>query len=290
MLFKRLWMDGRTDGRMTTTTMDGEWSQYLTLSLRLRWANKSLDLPVLSSPLPIWVGVCWPLLLEPDFRSVEERLELGRGRVCLQMEFCTLFLRHRGPMSPLLFLPNDFESGSTIFLLEGPFEDRTVEEAYHCRITLEAPPWEGVCWPLPWEPEPPLRGPLLGPPRSLRFGGLEEEFLQSEDLFGRFGILNPEEEAWLLCAEIQNLISEVLPNRDSEEIGTERSLFFVASINILDLSMAASLLACRSSSVRITAIEEECLRQLTMELFVCLCWGFTAQSTQQGHVEPGQFT
>ena len=23
---------------------------------------------------------------------------------------------------------------------------------------------------------------------------------------------------------------------------------------------------------------------------VCLCWGFTAQSTQQGHVERGQFT
>ena len=25
-------------------------------------------------------------------------------------------------------------------------------------------------------------------------------------------------------------------------------------------------------------------------LFVCLCWGFTAQSTQWGHVEHGQFT
>ena len=25
-------------------------------------------------------------------------------------------------------------------------------------------------------------------------------------------------------------------------------------------------------------------------LFVCLCWGFTAQSTQWGHVERGQFT
>ena len=24
--------------------------------------------------------------------------------------------------------------------------------------------------------------------------------------------------------------------------------------------------------------------------FVCLCWGFTAQSTQWGHVERGQFT
>ena len=30
--------DGRTD-RRTTTTTDGEWSQYLTLSLRLRWAK-----------------------------------------------------------------------------------------------------------------------------------------------------------------------------------------------------------------------------------------------------------
>ena len=25
-------------------------------------------------------------------------------------------------------------------------------------------------------------------------------------------------------------------------------------------------------------------------MFVCLCWGFTAQSTQVGHVERGQFT
>ena len=24
--------------------------------------------------------------------------------------------------------------------------------------------------------------------------------------------------------------------------------------------------------------------------FVCLCWGFTAQSTQRGHVERGQLT
>ena len=48
-------------------------------------------------------------------------------------------------MSPLLFLPNDFESGPTVLLLEGPFKDGTVEEAYYCRITLEAPPWEGVC-------------------------------------------------------------------------------------------------------------------------------------------------
>ena len=32
--------DGRTD-RRTTTTTDGEWSQYLTLSLRLKWANNN---------------------------------------------------------------------------------------------------------------------------------------------------------------------------------------------------------------------------------------------------------
>ena len=32
-------VNGRTD-RRTTTTADGEWSQYLTLSLRLRWAKK----------------------------------------------------------------------------------------------------------------------------------------------------------------------------------------------------------------------------------------------------------
>ena len=34
--------DGRTDRRTTKTTTDGEWSQYLTLSLWLRWANKNL--------------------------------------------------------------------------------------------------------------------------------------------------------------------------------------------------------------------------------------------------------
>ena len=28
----------------------------------------------------------------------------------------------------------------------------------------------------------------------------------------------------------------------------------------------------------------------TAQEFVCLCWGFTAQSTQWGHVERGQFT
>ena len=32
--------DGRTTTPTTTTTTDGEWSQYLTLSLRLRWAKK----------------------------------------------------------------------------------------------------------------------------------------------------------------------------------------------------------------------------------------------------------
>ena len=30
------------------------------------------------------------------------------------------------------------------------------------------------------------------------------------------------------------------------------------------------------------------MRNLAMT--VCLCWGFTAQSTQWGHVERGQFT
>ena len=30
--------------------------------------------------------------------------------------------------------------------------------------------------------------------------------------------------------------------------------------------------------------------QPIMVMFVCLCWGFTAQSTQWGHVERGQFT
>ena len=27
-----------------------------------------------------------------------------------------------------------------------------------------------------------------------------------------------------------------------------------------------------------------------VHVFVCLCWGFTAQSTQWGHVERSQFT
>ena len=26
------------------------------------------------------------------------------------------------------------------------------------------------------------------------------------------------------------------------------------------------------------------------QVYVCLCWGFTAQLTQWGHVERGQFT
>ena len=28
----------------------------------------------------------------------------------------------------------------------------------------------------------------------------------------------------------------------------------------------------------------------SLYVFVCLCWGFTAQSIQWGHVERGQFT
>ena len=32
-------VNGRTDGRTTRTTTDGEWSQKLTLSLQLRWAK-----------------------------------------------------------------------------------------------------------------------------------------------------------------------------------------------------------------------------------------------------------
>ena len=31
-------------------------------------------------------------------------------------------------------------------------------------------------------------------------------------------------------------------------------------------------------------------RPLTLLKWICLCWGFTAQSTQWGHVERGQFT
>ena len=31
-------------------------------------------------------------------------------------------------------------------------------------------------------------------------------------------------------------------------------------------------------------------RWVSAKFFVCLCWGFTAQSTQWGHVERGQFT
>ena len=29
---------------------------------------------------------------------------------------------------------------------------------------------------------------------------------------------------------------------------------------------------------------------LVLDKNICLCWGFTAQSTQWGHVERGQFT
>ena len=32
------------------------------------------------------------------------------------------------------------------------------------------------------------------------------------------------------------------------------------------------------------------LYMLCIKFCVCLCWGFTAQSTQWGHVERGQFT
>ena len=32
------------------------------------------------------------------------------------------------------------------------------------------------------------------------------------------------------------------------------------------------------------------LSQYLGQMFVCLCWGFTAQSTQWGHVERSQFT
>ena len=31
-------------------------------------------------------------------------------------------------------------------------------------------------------------------------------------------------------------------------------------------------------------------KMMTNLMIVCLCWGFTAQSTQWGHVERGQFT
>ena len=34
---------------------------------------------------------------------------------------------------------------------------------------------------------------------------------------------------------------------------------------------------------------KELLEKILSE-YVCLCWGFTAQSTQWGHVERGQFT
>ena len=216
-----------------------------------------------------------------DFRSAEERLALGRERVCRWKVSCTLFLQQRGPMSPLLFLPNDFESGPTVPLLEGPFGEGTVEGVHHCRETLEAPPREGVCWPLPREPEPPRREPLLGPPLSLPIGGLEveEDVSLFSGFFWRLGILKPEEDAWLLCATEEamklccwesefNFWSSAIfpPKRDSAEIGTERSLDFVVSVRILDLSMAASLLACRSSTAKTTDIEEECFKQVTIEL------------------------
>ena len=40
-----------------------------------------------------------------------------------------------------------------------------------------------------------------------------------------------------------------------------------------------------------TSLQQPFLYHLNDDcLFVCLCWGFTAQSTQKGHVERGQFT
>ena len=35
---------------------------------------------------------------------------------------------------------------------------------------------------------------------------------------------------------------------------------------------------------------ENCSDFILVSGFVCLCWGFTAQSTQWGHVERGQFS
>ena len=41
-----------------------------------------------------------------------------------------------------------------------------------------------------------------------------------------------------------------------------------------------------------TGVEKGSLskQQETISRWICLCWGFTTQSTQRGHVKRGQFT
>ena len=64
-----------------------------------------------------------------------------------------------------------------------------------------------------------------------------------------------------------------------------------------DLSLSVPLLggyftatfSCNSEKLKLTVqLLGRCV--FSLFFFVCLCWGFTAQSTQWGHVERGQFT
>ena len=50
-----------------------------------------------------------------------------------------------------------------------------------------------------------------------------------------------------------------------------------------------SLLAYVGKSTRYIQSSWETPKEVKMGI-ICLCWGFTAQSTQWGHVERGQFT
>ena len=41
---------------------------------------------------------------------------------------------------------------------------------------------------------------------------------------------------------------------------------------------------------KVNLIKNECLKLAFFTLSFCMCWGFTAQLTQWGNVERGQFT
>ena len=45
-----------------------------------------------------------------------------------------------------------------------------------------------------------------------------------------------------------------------------------------------------SDDISFTDDSHEMSRLYCLKKSFCLCWGFTAQSTQWGHVEHGQFT
>ena len=98
------------------------------------------------------------------------------------------------------------------------------------------------------------------------------------------------------CPVLANSVD--LDQLASEEANWSGSaLFAIQYLNLYEQLGSSNTIGCKlevgqafSWSYKNELSEDNAAHQKGVIRYVCLCWGFTAQSTQWGHVERSQFT